>query len=227
MHSSTEPDAADQARTPRPWGELLKRWNCKLHYYLGLYLLFFVWLFAFTGLLLNHSQWKFAEFWDSRQETAGETDIVAPPVAADLAQARDLMRQLGIHGEIDWTTTRSDPNRFEFRASRPGHIFEIKADLARLKAAVKRIDLNPWGVMRILHTFTGVRQDDARNGRDWILTSVWAWTMDAVAVGLILMVLSGYYMWYELPPKRKWGIIALGLGFLSCGLFCVGLRWLY
>jgi hypothetical protein len=227
MHSSTEQDAADQPVSPRPWGDSLRRWNRKRHYYLGLYLLFFVWLFAFTGLLLNHSQWRFAEFWDRRRQTSDERDILAPPPGGDLAQARDLMRQLGIRGEIDWTTTRNDATRFEFRASRPGHIVEIKADLARNKATLKRIDLNTWGVVRILHTFTGVRMDDARNARDWVLTSVWAWTMDAVAAGLILMVLSSCYMWYELPQKRRFGVIALALGFLSCGLFCVGLRCLY
>jgi len=192
-----------------------------------LYLLFFVWLFAFTGLLLNHSQWRFAEFWDSRRQTSDERDILAPPPGGDLAQARDLMQQLGIRGEIDWTTTRNDAALFEFRASRPGHIFEIKADLARGKATLQRIDLNAWGVVRILHTFTGVRMDDARNRRDWMLTSVWAWTMDAVAVGLILMVLSSFYMWYELPRKRRLGIVVMVLGFLSSGLFCFGLRCFY
>jgi hypothetical protein len=227
MQSSTEQEAHGEAASRRGWGEIVRRWNRKLHFYLGLYLVFFVWLFAFTGLLLNHTQWKFAEFWDSRQEISSERDIVVPLPGGDLAQARDLMRQLGIRGELDWTTTRSDPNRFEFRASRPGQIFEIKADLARHKAAVKRIDLNAWGMMRILHTFTGVRLDDARNRRDWVLTSVWAWTMDAVAVGLIVMVLSSYYMWYELPQKRRLGLVVLALGFLSCALFCVGLRCLY
>jgi hypothetical protein len=49
--------------------------------------------------------------------------------------------------------------------------------------------------MRILHTFTAVRMDDARNHRDWLLTSVWALAMDMAAVGLILMVLSSFIMW--------------------------------
>jgi hypothetical protein len=34
-------------------------------------------------------------------------------------------------------------------------------------------------------------------------------------------------LWYELPQKRRLGAIILSAGFLSCGLFCVGLRWLY
>ena len=35
--------------------ESLRTANRRAHYYLGLYFLFFLWLFAFTGLLLNHS----------------------------------------------------------------------------------------------------------------------------------------------------------------------------
>ena len=35
----------------------LELWNRKLHYYLGLYFLFFLWLFSLTGLMLNHQQW--------------------------------------------------------------------------------------------------------------------------------------------------------------------------
>jgi hypothetical protein len=132
-----------------------------------------------------------------------------------------------VRGEIDWTTTRDNARRFDFRVSRPGHIFDIKTDLALNKASIHRTDLNAWGVIRILHTFTGVRLDDARNKRDWVVTSVWAWTMDAVAAGLILMVLSSFYMWYGLRQKRLLGAIVLLSGFLSCGLFCIGLRWLY
>lgn len=192
-----------------------------------MYLLFFVWLFALTGLLLNHPQWRFAEFWNNRRQTTYEREIAVPALEGDLAQARDIMRQLGIAGEIEWTATRNDASRFDFRVSRPGHIIELKTDLARKRARVERIDLNLWGVMRILHTFTGVRLDDPRNGRDWVLTSVWALAMDAVAAGLILMVLSSLYMWHELRQERLLGAISLSLGFLSCGLLCVGLRWFY
>lgn len=79
----------------------------------------------------------------------------------------------------------------------------------------------------MLHTFTGVQMDDPRNSRDWAPTSVWAYSMDAVAAGFIFMVLSSLYMWFELPGKRLPGAVALGLGSLLCGLFCVGLRWLF
>jgi hypothetical protein len=66
-----------------------------------LFLIFFLWLFAFTGLLLNHPTWAFHEFWQNRKQTSYERDIAAPEPNAngDLGQARDIMRQLGIDGE--------------------------------------------------------------------------------------------------------------------------------
>ena len=87
--------------------------------------------------------------------------------------------------------------------------------------------MNLWGVMKVLHVFTGVQMDDARQNRDWALTWLWALSMDAVAAGLIIMVLGSLYMWWELPQKRVPGAVALGLGSLICGLFVIGLRWLF
>src|SRR5438309_9251750 len=229
MPSATEPIASGKAASARQFRAEFQRWNRKLHYYAGLFLLFFLWLFAFSGLILNHPTWSFAESWANRKEMNYEKEITVPgPVAkGDLGQACDILRQLGIEGEILWTTTRTDPNQFDFQVRRPGHFFFIKADLAQKRVTVRRAEVNPWGVIKALHSFTGVQMDDPRNSRDGALTSVWAFSMDAVAAGLIFMVLSSLYMWFELPQKRLPGAIVLGLGSLICGLFCVGLRWLF
>ncbi len=204
---------------------VLTAWNRKLHYYLGLYLLLFLWLFCLTGLLLNHGSWKFAEFWTNRQQSTYSLAIQAPAAGGDLEQAREILRQTGIRGEIEWTRARADANVLEFRASRPGRIFDIKADFAGNRATVQRIDFNAWGVTRVLHTFTGVRIGDARNSRDWWATTVWALSMDAVAAGLVFMVFSSVYMWWAQRQKRGWGLAALALGVVSCGVFVAGLRW--
>ena len=212
--------------TSRGVARAFEKWNRKLHFYIGLYLLFFLWLFAFTGLLLNHPKWTFAEFWPTRKQTSFERSITRPRVGSDLSRARDVMAQLGITGEIEWTAAQDDSGRLNFRVSRPGHMFEIKADLAQGRANVQRIDVNAWGVMHILHTFTGVRADDPRNQRDWFLTSLWAFSMDALCAGLLVMVFGSYYMWWRLPMKRAWGLLALTSGWTVCALFVWGLRLL-
>ena len=75
-------------------------WNRRVHYYLGLYLLFFIWLFAFTGLLLNHPRWQFAQFWPNRIQSTTEHTIAAVTAVTDIDRARDVMRQLGVAGEV-------------------------------------------------------------------------------------------------------------------------------
>jgi hypothetical protein len=219
----TRPEKA----TRRRFADVFEIWNRKAHFYLGLYFLLFVWLFSLTGLLLNHPKWTFAQFWPTRKQTAFDKTIVRPPEGSDLPKARDIMRQIGVVGEIEWTATRADSDRLDFRATRPGEINEIKTDIANGIAHIQRIELNTWGVMHVLHTFTGVRMGDSRNNRDWVLTSVWSVAMDAVAFGLIVMTLGSYYMWLRLPRKRLWGAVALSIGWCACGWFVFGLGWFF
>lgn len=201
-----------------------KIWNRKLHYYLGLYLLFFAWLFALTGLLLNHS-WSFSEFWQNRKTSASERQIEISADGSPLDQVREVMGQLEVGGEIQWLATRPDATRSEFRVGRPSLQLDTKADLKNARATVQRTEVNTWCIVRTLHTFTGVRMTDPKNERDWTLTSVWALSMDAVAARLVVMVISGVVMWYGLPGKKLWGAVALVCGVLACGWFVVGLRW--
>jgi len=229
MPSATESTAPGKAPTQHRFRAGLESWNRKLHFYSGLFLLFFIWLFAFSGLLLNHPDWSFAESWNNRKERNYEKEILlpGPEVKGELAQAREILRQLRIEGEILWTTTRSDPGLFDFQVRRPGHFFFLRADFRKNRVNVRQADVNLWGVIKVLHSFTGVQMDDPRNNRDWALTTVWALSMDAVAAGLIFMVLSSMYMWLKLPRKRLPGLVVLGLGTLLCGLFCFGLRWVF
>ncbi len=74
---------------------------------------------------------------------------------------------------------------------------------------------------------TGVRAQDTKNYRDWIMTTIWAFSMDAVALGSILMVFGSLYMWWIQPQKRRRGLVAAGLGVAGCGYFVFALRWLF
>jgi hypothetical protein len=206
-----------------------ERWNRKLHFYTGLFLLFFLWLFAISGLLLNHPNWTFHESWLNRTETKFTLPII-PPAAAltgDLEQAHDLMRQMSIEGEILWTVTRGDGAPFVFQVRTPRHFYFISANLAQGRADIRHASVNAWGIAKILHTFTGNISSDPRNRRDWTLTAVWAYSMDFVAAGLIFMVFSSLWLWLKQPGKLVPGACCLALGSILCGLFCFGLRWLF
>lgn len=217
--------AMEAVAPPTPTRRTWKGWNQKIHIYLGLYFLVFLWLFALSGLLLNHG-WQFAEFWPQRKETKREQPIVMPAEGTDLVRARDLMRQLGLAGEIEWTATRPTAQRFDFRAQRPGRTVEIRVDGERKIAAVQEIRINGWGVFRTLHTFTGTRANAPTAERDWWLTRLWSFSMDALAVGLVLLVLTSVVLGVERRDKWRGAAISLILGVLACGFFVFGLRWL-
>jgi hypothetical protein len=204
----------------------IESWNRRLHYQVGLVLLPFVGLFAFTGLLLNHSSWKFTEFWPGRHEDRFERAIRPPAVAGDLDRARDIAGQLNAPGEVEAIKTYPDPARFEFRVGRPGKLLEIKADLVRKVASVKRIQTNGWGIVLMLHRFSGVNTENPGQQRNWLLTSLWSLSMDVVAIGFAFMALSSIWMWYRLKTRRRLGVAVLAAGVITCGFFVVGLRLL-
>jgi hypothetical protein len=194
-------------------------WNRKLHIYLGLYFLFFVWLFCLSGVLLDHPKWRIAQFWPERKVTTTESQISPPGATEDLGVARDLMHQLHIRGEVSGSITRTAPGGFSFRIVRPGEIYDVRADLDRRRATVSCTHVNGWGILNMLHSFSGVRRTDPTLRPNWWLTEVWRFSMDALAAGLAVMVLSGIYMWFSRTQRRMGGMIALVLGILAVAAF--------
>ena len=202
--------------------KLVKKWNTKLHIYFGLFSLLFLWLFAVSGVVMNHP------LWFGSQPTRSEVSqfVELPAGSDDQARAEALLGQLGIDGEIIFM--RPEPDHLTFRVNRPNRRMVVDVDLSTQMAVVRTAVPNVGGVLLSLHTATGVRSiwDEPVPHRDWIMTSIWSFSIDAICVGLIFMVLSSLYMWIELKRKRLLGLLALSLGTLSCGFFVWGLAWI-
>lgn len=200
-------------------GRRLLPWTRRLHFYLGLYFLLFIWFFSLSGLLLNHPQWEFSRFWSQRQESTTERRITPPTGSGDLAIAKDLIRELGIAGEINQTERRAADDRFTVQVVRPGRIYRIEADLERGHASIVRTELNESGIADALHKLTGVRMDDPSQQRDWLLTRIWTIAMDGLAIGLVIMVFSGLYLWVRRERRRLPGLLSLAPGTTACAVF--------
>jgi hypothetical protein len=201
---------------------VIEAWNRRLHYYLGLYFLLFIWLFSFTGLLLNHPRCSLSRI-PNDANPAYERPIEPPRGGSDLERARDVMRQLGLAGEIDWPQALQATGRLDFNIAYPKQATQVRVDLARQRATVQQIDRSLWSGLRIMHTFSGWRYTSAGTSRDWIVTSVWVVAMDALSAGLLVMVFGSYYMWWRLKRMRTAGWVALAAGWASCAFFVYGL----
>lgn len=199
----------------------LEAWNRKLHFYLGLYFLFFLWLFSLTGLMLNHGQWPVSLAADERTEQRFERTIEAPVGATDAERVRHVMTQLGLVGEIDMPVQR--PGEMTFNTSRPSDSSQVRVDLAENRATVRQFTNSHMARFRILHTFSGSRYNQPASQRDWILTKVWVFAMDALAAALLVMVFGSYYMWWRLKKRHALGLVALLAGAVTCGWFVSGI----
>src|SRR6266699_4629830 len=119
---------------------LFETWNRKLHYYLGLYFLFFLWLFLLTGLLLNHGRWAMAQAANQRRETRYEQSVRPQAGETDRARAQDVAAQLRLTGEIDLPATPQLPGHFDFNVARPKDASQVKIDLVQHKASIQHFD---------------------------------------------------------------------------------------
>jgi hypothetical protein len=131
------------------------------------------------------------------------------------------MRQLDLIGEIDIGPQQS--GWLLFNTSRPADANQVRVNLEQRLASVQHFDNGHLSRFRILHTFSGSRYNQPASQRDWTVTTMWVFAMDALAAGMIVMILGSYYMWWQLKKKRTLGVFALAAGFASCGAFVAGI----
>ncbi len=188
----------------------------KAHVYCGIALLLPLILFAVSGFILNH-RWALWETWENRQitETQVTVDIAAEGASLDRAQA--VLTQLGLKGEISTVVVDVAKNSMQIRAHRPGRVMELKLALDSGSGTLVLTELDFWFVIRNLHTMAGLHSNLAEK-KNWALTRVWSLFMDISAGVMVLLALSGIYMWYGREDTRKSGLAVLTAG---AGIFVV------
>jgi len=210
-------------KTPRRPASI-KKWNRRIHIWLGLYMLLFLWVIAVSGLFMNHPGWFNAQ----PVRTSVEQTVMMPEAVTDLEKATDIMDQLGITGEV-LIRGNMPEGKFDFTCVRPNLRQFVSVDLATFNATLQLVDLQLVGTLGDLHTFTGVRgiYREPNSIRDWLPTRIWSFSMDAVAIGVILMVLTSLYMgWQRLKVHPLGSMASFALGIIVTVYFMWGLAWL-
>jgi len=200
------------AKQKKGWG----KWNQKIHIYLGLYLLFFIWLFGLSGVLLNH-HWEFANSWENRKEISFNKSIEISSEREQNALAHEIMSKLNLNGSIDNLSFTNDSIFLSFNLSKPGTRYSIQANLNDGNIIIAETKLDSWGIMRALHTLRNPTLKEQNNRHQAIIASIWSISMDIVSVGLIVICFGGWYMWLQGPRrKRILGLVSITGGFILC-----------
>lgn len=199
----------------------------KIHIQLGLFLLVLTWIFALSGLMLNHPRWEISQFWNRRQVETTTQPLVG--LSADSVEGkrtgegvRLVLEAVGIEGEPESVRWDGGTGLPTISVVRPGTISEIAVRPGWSEAEVKRTSTDGAGVLHMLHNFNGVSTEDSSRHRDWFWTTVWIAAMDLLACALILWVLTGYYLWLQVKSRRLAGVICASAGMGLVLFFLVG-----
>ncbi|MEW6749473.1 MAG: PepSY-associated TM helix domain-containing protein [Candidatus Latescibacterota bacterium] len=182
-------------------------WLRDLHLLCGLFASPFLLLFAITTLLLNHPSAPPPNAAPG-QPSAVERSVTVPTGLSDIDQARQILRQVGVTGEVQYLGR--DGDRLEIPVARPGERTTVRVDLATGRATVERRPTGFGERLTYLHRAPGPHVADIRG--NWIYTRLWRWLVDALVCLVLLISASGVYLWSVLRAERRTGLVLLGLG---------------
>ena len=188
----------------------IKKWNQKIHIYLGLYLLFFIWIFGFSGILLNH-RWEFSDSWKNRNQLQYEKVIQLKEHKERASLILEIMDQVKLNGRVINPKYSEDSTQLTFIVANPGARFDVAVNLMDGKVMVKEAIFDSWGIMKGLHKVENSSSTE-QSGIYSMAASIWSISVDILSIGLIIICLGGWYMWVQIQGKRFY----IGLFFILC-----------
>jgi hypothetical protein len=196
MHRKPAPTRTHHART--------HRWIRQLHLWIGAWGALAAVLYGLTGLVMNHRSGDNA--WPQGESSdAGRVQLSVPVSARASAEALSLWLRDSQH--LDAQTIRKGPPR----GSDGG------AEQWNLSGGDARAS---WS----LQYTPGAAQAEVKHSRQSWLAAFnrlhkgvgggWAWVLlgDSFAVGMLLLGLSGLWMWARGRSARQWALSVFGLG---------------
>ncbi len=189
-------------------------WNRKIHIYLGLFLLFFIWLFGLSGILLNH-HWEFSDSWPKRKVISYEQTIKISDERDKHTLALEIMNKLDLNGGIVNLRYSADSAMLDFILTKPGTRYDFSTELSTGKLMIKETKLDQWAALRALHTMRNPTQKELDERYRPVLAFLWSLSIDVVSGGLILICMGGWYLRFQASKRRFYlGLISLITGFI-------------
>lgn len=196
------PSANEATARRNPWRKriaIASRW---LHIYLSMVSFGVVLFFSVTGLTLNH-----ADKLSGKERITRYTGVIAPAAMQahtgnqsgpdHAAIAAQLRREHGIRGAI--TDARDDTDQVSLSFKGAGYSADAFID-------------RPRGTYQIIETRYGAvaALNDLHRGA--ITGKAWSWVIDASAVLLVLVSLTGLCLLFFVYKRRTSGLVMAAIG---------------
>ncbi len=186
------------------------RWFRNTHLVAGLLAIPFLLMYGVSAIQMSHGGWF------SLQPRVTETTVsVDPSRAGDgRALARALMDEYHLRGEIQRVEATS--SGFRLQITWPGTVYQVDYSSQTHQAKIRTSVANFMGMLNRIHHLAGL-------GRSSILLDAWGGWVVAVSICLIILGLTGIYMWFHFYKERLIGLIllALSLGYSLTLIFLI------
>jgi uncharacterized protein len=180
------------------------RW---LHIYLSMVSFVILFFFAATGITLNHVQW-FDGAMAHPSLTKGNLNLdwVRPTTSVSVARleiVEELRKTCGIRGALADFNVDETSCALSFRG--PGYTADVTINR---ETGAYELTETRMGFVAIMN--------DLHKGRD--SGSAWSWLIDASAVLMMVVSLTGLALIFYIKRRRLSGLVAAFVGGLACYL---------
>ena len=186
------------------------RWIKKIHIYLGLVNFTILLIFGVVGLSAS-----FLPPPSERERPKPEVrnvDYKAPVDLSDRALADHAYEALKIpltQPAPDWSLRRDRQNHLRFRLPTAAKVHDIVVFENESRLRVTTTTLDTYDVLFRMHELTLNHATP-----DW-RTQLWALYIEVSIWSLILMAISGIYLWLTSRPKLRWAQLSFAAGIIS------------
>lgn len=190
--------------------------NRRTHLYMGLFFLPWMIVYGVSSIPFSHNMNKFFDSGGPQHTTRFERTFSKPlPAQPEIREfAAGILEEIGLEGSFG--TYMPNPNQLNI------HLFNFISPTQVIYDTNKQSLVVRDKRFRLDHFLTSMH---ARGGyqHDSLLNDAWALIVDLVCLGIVIWVISGIIMWWQLGQAKFWGKVCLAGGVFSFVFFMLAL----
>jgi len=186
----------------------------QIHMYLGLFLAPWMLMYALSTMAMNHREYFKDRYggslvnWQVEQEQVLTPQFKADASAQEMAES--ILKSVGQYGNFNANLSR-DRQKLMINRSDPVTPRRFTYTPADGKLVIEKPEFRTQPFLEGLHRRHGFQSPFA-------VDKLWGASVDVVIVAMVFWVLSGVWIWWELKPTRRLGMVLAGAG---CALFAL------
>lgn len=185
-------------------------WLRRCHMYLGLFLTPWLAMYAVSTVVFNH--WNLIDGGRAprfQRERAVPYRKPFPPGATLRQKGEQILEDLRSNGSFG---IQQKPDSIVIDRRDPLAPRRITFFPARGQLIIERQAYRTSQLLTMLHSQVSYANKLTR-------IKLWALSVDLTVVATFLLVITGFWMWWELKVTRRWGAVCIVLGLALFGLF--------